>query len=938
GMDLKLRRTLSRRKRARQESIIVQIPQEVYDQLDLIHFSDIYAHTGDPRGGDYLMYSVLGFGATCNPPEETDEMRLLEYHFQYRTTSSQEEEADRETVRLVSSLGLNDDSKSVYDKIKAIHDYISENVEYGYDTYYGVRDDYPETYTGYGALINHLAVCQGYSSMFYRLCLEAGIDARVITSDSLGHAWNIVEIDNIYYLIDCTWDENGNTDTYFLRGVKDFFDHKNADDNFQDAGFASRYLLSEFKYGFEIKILGKAPDFTLITADRRTISTAAQNGRAKALIFFKEDCPNAQLTLNSLRGKEFDGIDFVYVYMCSSSEDQKTALSRIGSEFPTDLPGTYAVCANGYDALCSIEGITGTRDPEGWIYSTTVFFIDPENNIIFEEKGFGGDLSDLLESILEDSSIPPAPGQGADEYAGFTAIGNCGQNAVWRLYEDGTLRISGSGQLYDNGSPYSSIGWLSDEKTEENSYSCENIQAADIKKVIVDEGITYIGWEMFSDCSNLQSIDFYGHAPEFYWYQPLDHDIKVYFPENDASWNNVDKSIFSEGTKWISRDASGTHHHKWSSWKTTKAATIQAEGSKERSCTECGKKETAVIARLPKIAVSTLSVTFSSSIVYTGKALTPAPTVKAGSTVLKAGTDYTVSSYKNNINAGTATATLTGKGNYTGTRSVTFKINKAAQSISAKSSAASVAVGKTATVTITGNKGTKSYKSSNTAVATVNSSGVVTAKKVGTVTITAASASTSNYNAASKTLTIKVVPAATASLTASNLATGIKLSWKAVTGANGYKLYRNSTLVKTITSGSTVTFTDTKANTNGTKYIYKVVAKASTGDSTLSKSQTVYRVARPAISSATNSAASKMTVKWGKNATATSYEIQYSTSKTFASGNKTVTAAGASTVSKVIAGLTKGKTYYVRIRACKTVNNVKYISAWSATKSLKIIK
>ena len=145
-------------------------------------------------------------------------------------------------------------------------------------------------------------------------------------------------------------------------------------------------------------------------------------------------------------------------------------------------------------------------------------------------------------------------------------------------------------------------------------------------------------------------------------------------------------------------------------------------------------------------------------------------------------------------------------------------------------------------------------------------------------------------------------------------------------------------MVKTITSGSTVTFTDTKANTNGTKYIYKVVAKASTGDSTLSKSQTVYRVVRPAISSATNSAASKMTVKWGKNAKATGYEIQYSTSKTFASGNKTVTAAGASTVSKVIAGLTKGKTYYVRIRACKTVNNVKYISAWSATKSLKIIK
>ena len=149
----------------RQESIIVQIPQEVFDQLDLLHYSDIFAHTGDPRGGDYLLYSVVRFEAICSPPDET---RLLEYHFQYRTTASQEEEADRETVRLVSSLGLNDDSKSVYDKIKAIHDYISDNVEYDHDTYNGVRDDYPETYSGYGALVNHLEDASSFRRYFFQ--------------------------------------------------------------------------------------------------------------------------------------------------------------------------------------------------------------------------------------------------------------------------------------------------------------------------------------------------------------------------------------------------------------------------------------------------------------------------------------------------------------------------------------------------------------------------------------------------------------------------------------------------------------------------------------------------------------------------------------------------------------------------------------------------
>ena len=335
--------------------------------------------------------------------------------------------------------------------------------------------------------------------------------------------------------------------------------------------------------------------------------------------------------------------------------------------------------------------------------------------------------------------------------------------------------------------------------------------------------------------------------------------------------------------------------------------------------------------------ISPATVTGIAAKSYTGKALTQSPVVKVGSTTLKANSEYTVA-YKNNINAGKATVTITGKGNYTGTKTATFKINKAAQSIMAKARASRIAVGKTTTVSITGNNGTKSYKSSNTAIATVTSAGKITAKKVGTVKITATSAATANYNAASKTVTIKVVPAATASLTAANQATGIKLTWKKVTGANGYKIYRGSTLIKTITSGSTVSFVDTKANTNGTKYTYKVVAKATTGDSTLSKSRVIYRVSRPAISSVTNSASKKMTVKWGKNAKANGYQIQYSTDKNFKSGNKAVSITSASTVSKVIGSLTKGKTYYVRIRTYKTVGSTKYWSIWSAARSVKISK
>jgi hypothetical protein len=59
---------------------------------------------------------------------------------------------------------------------------------------------------------------------------------------------------------------------------------------------------------------------------------------------------------------------------------------------------------------------------------------------------------------------------------------------------------------------------------------------------------------------------------------------------------------------------------------------------------------------------------------YTGKAITPTPTVVLDGMTLTEGTDYTLS-YTDNVDVGTATVTVTGKGAYVGTKTIkTFKI------------------------------------------------------------------------------------------------------------------------------------------------------------------------------------------------------------------------------------------------------------------------
>ena len=65
------------------------------------------------------------------------------------------------------------------------------------------------------------------------------------------------------------------------------------------------------------------------------------------------------------------------------------------------------------------------------------------------------------------------------------------------------------------------------------------------------------------------------------------------------------------------------------------------------------------------------------------------------------------------------------------------------------------------------------------------------------------------------------------------------------------------------------------------------------------------------------------------------YQVQISTDKNFKKGVTTYNVKKAKTVSKTISKLKSKKTYYVRIRAYKLVNNKKYACKWTTAKKVK---
>lgn len=97
-----------------------------------------------------------------------------------------------------------------YDKEKYIHDALAKSIDY-------VESE--DDGTIYGALVLDECVCEGYARTFQYLLNLAGVEAYYVTGASadpssdqvVGHAWNLVEIDNEYYFVDLTWADQGDS-------------------------------------------------------------------------------------------------------------------------------------------------------------------------------------------------------------------------------------------------------------------------------------------------------------------------------------------------------------------------------------------------------------------------------------------------------------------------------------------------------------------------------------------------------------------------------------------------------------------------------------------------------------------------------------------------------------------------------------------------------
>ena len=243
--------------------------------------------------------------------------------------------------------------------------------------------------------------------------------------------------------------------------------------------------------------------------------------------------------------------------------------------------------------------------------------------------------------------------------------------------------------------------------------------------------------------------------------------------------------------------------HKSSGWIVDKAASIGVKGSKHKECAVCKKVlETAEIPALSRISISKASVTLSTSTyAYDGKAKKPGVTVKLNGKTLKNGTDYTVS-YSNNTKVGTATVKITGKGNYTGSVSKTFKIKNNFKKATVSGISTKAFTGKNITQSITVKYNGKTLKNGTDYTVSYSNN-----KSIGTATVKIAGKG--SYTG-TITKTFKINPAKQEIQKLTSKSKAFFVDWAQKGSATGYEI-QYATNSK-FTSAKKVTITNKKTD------------------------------------------------------------------------------------------------------------------------------
>ena len=596
------------------------------------------------------------------------------------------------------------DNDSLNDLQKAllVHDRLAEVCEYDYDDFLKDPNNLPkESYTAFGVLWRGVAVCQGYAETYGRLLDLLGIKNRYAQSSQINHIWNIVTINGAEYYVDVTWDDPA-WDRYGQVEHSNFlvsYDQLKTD-----------HIATDF-----VRI---PPNATYDNAFWRESHTAFQLIDGDDVYFLDT---------------EGNTNDSAILYKWTAAMDG-TALFHINSDLEWRYAGNYTCLSQKqgrlyfntakkvwqYDPTSGDAMVIYTpslSDSSQRIYGFTVFnerfllninsaWVNSQSTMTASRYQYTPKSISTLEIYTLPRKITFV--QGAPSFA-------CAGLSLKATYTDGTSEIYHRGYglngwgtsnlgsktvtaTYGSFRPAFNIEIVSESQAAcKHTTTYEDVQAATLNldgKVTIrcqdcgealDETTVYRpdSFSLSSTCFNYDGQpktpvvvvkDRTGNA----LLQDVDYTVTYPVNREEVGKYTVTVTLIGKysGVKKLEftilnpgEEAPCEHRY---TYDDIQAATLTADGKVIERCWECGEPlgET-VVYRPSGFSLSKTAYT------YDGKTKSPAVTVKdrEGNLLVK-DEDYTVSYSSDRKNVGTYTVTITFQEKYSGTKKLTFKINK----------------------------------------------------------------------------------------------------------------------------------------------------------------------------------------------------------------------------------------------------------------------
>ncbi len=580
-----------------------------------------------------------------------------------------------------------DGSMNAVQKALVVHDCLVQNCEYDQERL--MAGTVPDiSHTAYGALVERIAVCDGYANAYaYIMENKLGIPCTIVSSDPMNHAWNMIEIDGAWYHVDVTWDDPvwdriGRVGhNYFLLSDQAISqDSPNAaTGNGNHYAWTKGYTADDSRYDQQfwagvqsgICYYNNAWYYSEYQQQRRTVSLMKKED-----LFAGSGERVYEIEPWAASGQSFYTLSFMY--LCRA--DDKLYFNTSNAIMQMDEEGTV-------QSFCEPIDLGGMR-----IFGFTVrdgeFLYAPYASYT---QGKQTDIRKYSMNRIEGITAENVSGVYTGEPYEINVRGiQEGDNVRYALMSTAGIVYNKTQPVMVNAGKY----WVSYRVSREGYATFEGMATVTIEKAETEctapEGCTGKSGGKLKDVA----------LPEgFQWknsYTKLSKEGEhtypaVFTPKDAVNFKTVDVDI---------RVSVSCPGHKYTS-KVTKQPTVKEEGIRTYTCQYCEDSYTEKIAKktngssqesgdkkdtekTAKDISKTASIVIgATTFTYNGKLQTPVASVKSGKSYLVRNRDYTVS-YQNNKNVGTATLTVTGIGNYKGKLVKKFTIIPKSTKISGK--------------------------------------------------------------------------------------------------------------------------------------------------------------------------------------------------------------------------------------------------------------